>query len=113
MEAVVHYAQILKLASGCLHPDHRWVQNARVRTAMVMTASGAPRSCANALPLWRASIDAAVKCYPPNWPSLVPLLKGGCKAATVAGESDLGTEWHALLEATESVLGRKRSDHDL
>mmetsp|Transcript_24917 Transcript_24917/g.62791 ORF Transcript_24917/g.62791 Transcript_24917/m.62791 type:complete len:284 (+) Transcript_24917:737-1588(+) len=106
MEAVVHYAELLKLASGCLHADHRWVHNARVRTAMVMTASGAPRSCANALPLWRASMAAALKCYPPHWPSTVPLLKGGCSAASVAGDERLLSEWKELLKKTESVLAR-------
>mmetsp|Transcript_35585 Transcript_35585/g.100721 ORF Transcript_35585/g.100721 Transcript_35585/m.100721 type:complete len:184 (-) Transcript_35585:6-557(-) len=106
MTAAMHYAALLKAGSCCLHPNHAWMHNARVRLAMVMTASRAARSCANALPLWRAALEAARDCYPPHWPSLLPLLSGACIAAQVAGDKEAFEAWSSEKLQVASVLGK-------
>ena len=119
MTAATHYAGLLKAASGCLHDRHAWFHNARVRLATVMTSSGASRSSANALPLWRSAIGCADQAYPGNWPSHLPLLKGGCISAqaavqqqpAAAGEAqELLEAWRRRLGEIRKVLGRSEDD---
>mmetsp|Transcript_56431 Transcript_56431/g.129580 ORF Transcript_56431/g.129580 Transcript_56431/m.129580 type:complete len:92 (+) Transcript_56431:1-276(+) len=62
-----------------------------------MTSSAVPRSCANAVPLWRAVLHALQQCLPEAWPQLLPALDSASKAARIAG-----------MEADAVAFGRER-----
>uniref|UniRef100_A0A7S4FD62 SET domain-containing protein n=1 Tax=Chrysotila carterae TaxID=13221 RepID=A0A7S4FD62_CHRCT len=104
MSSASHYAELLRLATNALHPEHELCTHARARLAHVMTESGAQRSCANALPLWRSVIAALEKCVPHASPQLLPPLRGALKAASIAGEDAEADKYKQRLDHTLAVL---------
>ena len=97
MEAASHYAKLLQLANGVLGERHGLLLVARGRLAKVMQLSGAERSRANAMPLWKAVLAVMRPCVPTRWPQLLEPLRGLADAAEAAGDDE--TE----LEAREEV----------
>eukprot|EP00326_Haptolina_ericina_P002667 CAMPEP_0181215508 /NCGR_PEP_ID=MMETSP1096-20121128/26053_1 /TAXON_ID=156174 ORGANISM="Chrysochromulina ericina, Strain CCMP281" /NCGR_SAMPLE_ID=MMETSP1096 /ASSEMBLY_ACC=CAM_ASM_000453 /LENGTH=93 /DNA_ID=CAMNT_0023307373 /DNA_START=15 /DNA_END=296 /DNA_ORIENTATION=+ len=83
---------------------------ARSRLATVMTLSRVPRSCSNALPLWRAVLAATKRCVPPNWPHLLEPLRGGIDAARVAGDMAAAAQFEEELAHVLQVLNPACSD---
>ena len=110
MTSAAHYGQLLQLSDGLLGAHHTLLLVARGRLAHVMTVSGAQRSCANALPLWRSHLAATRRCCPPNWPHLLPCLRGGRDAAARAGDSTAAAEFEAKLHRVLDVLKPKCLD---
>ena len=110
MTSAAHYGQLLQLSDGLLGAHHTLLLVARGRLAHVMTVSGAQRSCANALPLWRSHLAATRRCCPPNWPHLLPCLRGGRDAAARAGDSTAAAEFEAELHRVLDVLKPKCLD---
>ena len=104
MASATHYAALLALAKGALGERHALVTNARSRLAHVMTASAAPRSCANALPLWREVLRATRACCGDVWPALLVPLRGGVRAAKAASDAAAEAEFGAELERVLAVL---------
>lgn len=108
MEAAQQYAKLLQLADGALDNGHEVLLQARERLAKVMGFSGAQRSRANALPLWRAVLAAVRPCVPPSWPQLLEPLRGVIDAAEAAGEA--ADEERAELQRVLAVLNPSCSD---
>ena len=67
-------------------------------------ASAAPRSCANALPLWREVLRATRACCGDVWPALLVPLRGGVRAAKAASDAAAEAEFGAELERVLAVL---------
>lgn len=110
MEAAGLYAQLLQHASGALADSHALVLQARGRLAHVMTASGAKRSCANALPLWRAVYAATRACCPEAWPQLLEPLRGMLAAARGADDAETAASSEAELSRVLRVLNPSCTD---
>ena len=102
MRAASLYAKLLQLSSGALDDRHAILLQARSRLAEVMMMSGADRSRANALPLWRAVLAALRPCVPEHWPQLLPPLRSAAAAAAAAGDESAAS---AFRSEYESVLG--------
>ena len=112
MVSAAHYAKLLQGAEGVLGEGHALLLQARSRLAHVMTLSRVPRSCANALPLWRVVIEQTRKCVPPNWPHLLPPLRGARDAAWYAGDEAASKTFSEALEAMLAVLRPSCDDVD-
>jgi hypothetical protein len=110
MTAAAHYAKLLQVGSGVLGPRHALLLQARARLAQVMTLSKAQRSCANALPLWRAVLSQTRQCVPPNWPQLLTPLRGARDAAKYAGDEAASNEFAEELGRMLGVLSTKCAD---
>lgn len=110
MEAATHYAKLLQLATGKLDDGHALLLIARARLAKVMMQSGAQRSQANALPLWRAVLQATRPCVPANWPALLEPLRGVAAAAEAAGDAELAVRHKEEAARVLAVLNPSCSD---
>ena len=110
MTAAAHYAKLLQLSDGVLGSGHAVLLQARLRLAHVMTLSKAARSCANALPLWRAALEVTRRCVPPIWPQLLTPLRGARDAATHAGDAAAAKEFGDELERVLALLNPQCSD---
>lgn len=104
MTAAAYYAKLLQASEGVLGPRHALLLQARGRLAHVMTLSKAPRSCMNALPLWKAVLAQTKQCVPPNWPHLLVPLRGALDAATYAGDEASAKAYSEELDKVRSVL---------
>ena len=72
--------------------------------------SGAARSCANALPLWRAVLHATAACVPDCWPQLLEPLQGGEAAARAAGDEAAAREFASERRRVLEVLNPSCDD---
>ena len=104
MRAASLYAKLLQLSSGALDDRHAILLQARSRLAQVMMMSGADRSRANALPLWRAVLAALRPCVPAHWPQLLPPLRSAAAAAAAAGDESAASAFRAEYERVLGVL---------
>ena len=110
LQAAAHYAQLLQRASGILGEGHAIVLLARLRLAQLMMSSGAQRSQANALPLWKAVLEATRPCVPDAWPALLEPLRGAAAAASAAGDSTQSEHYAAEAERVLTVLNPRCRD---
>ena len=75
-----------------------------------MTLSGAARSQANALPLWKLVLAALRPCVPLNWPQLLAPLKGAAAAAAAAGDDEAAAAYREEHGAVLRVLNPRCED---
>jgi len=109
MAAAEHYAKLLSASEGVLGRGHRWRLNAMSRLALVMAATGAARSCANAVAFWKELVPRRERAVPELWPALAALYRVAAEAARVAEDADAAKTWLAKLDNLERKL--KLSSH--
>ncbi|CAK0863829.1 unnamed protein product [Prorocentrum cordatum] len=89
--AAQHYASLLNV--NLLAETHAWRYNACQRLAQLLTRPNAPKSCAQAIPLWESAMRSGSLVWPSDlWPDHRRLLRGLQRAAAGAGDVERATE---------------------